>query len=114
MTGHAINNVVPNSVSKQEQERPLDLRYHALARPTLTVDSRPRHVHCAVERAQSIGGPRNGLRLGGVMAEVTIDIGAGKSVVSVITRASAEALALKDGDDVVAVIKSTEILVGKP
>ena len=55
-----------------------------------------------------------GLRLGGVMAEVTIDLGAGKSVVSVITRASAEALALKDGDDVVAVIKATEIIVGKP
>ena len=61
-----------------------------------------------------LAGRVTGLRLGGVMAEVTIDIGAGKSVVSVITRASAEALGLKDGDDVVAVIKSTEILVGKP
>ena len=61
-----------------------------------------------------LAGRVSGLRLGGVMAEVTIDLGAGKSVVSVITRASAEALALKDGDDVVAVIKATEIIVGKP
>ena len=33
-----------------------------------------------------LAGRVTGLRLGGVMAEVTIDIGAGKSVVSVITR----------------------------
>lgn len=60
-----------------------------------------------------LAGRVTGLGFGGVMAEVTIDLGDGKTVVSVITRASAEQLALKEGDEVVAVIKSTEILVGK-
>ena len=53
------------------------------------------------------------IRLGGVMAEVSIDIGAGNTLVSVITRASAEALGLAEGDEVTAVIKSTEVLVAK-
>jgi molybdopterin-binding protein len=52
------------------------------------------------------------LRLGNVMAEVTIDIG-GHSIVAAITRGSAEHLALREGDAVTAVIKATEILVGK-
>jgi molybdopterin-binding protein len=52
------------------------------------------------------------VRLGTVMAEVTIDIG-GHTLVAAITRASAEQLGLRQGDAVTAVIKSTEILVGK-
>jgi molybdopterin-binding protein len=47
------------------------------------------------------------------MAEVAIDIGGGATLTAVITRASAESLKLAVGDDVRAVIKSTEILVGK-
>jgi molybdate transport system regulatory protein len=47
------------------------------------------------------------------MAEVTIDIGAGHALTSVITRKSADALGLRAGDDVTAVIKSTEIMVAK-
>ena len=47
-----------------------------------------------------------------VMAEVTIDIG-GASVVAAITRISAEQLGLRAGDAVTAVIKATDILVGK-
>ena len=53
------------------------------------------------------------VRLGTVMAEVTIDIGSGKELVAAITRASAEDLALAPGAEVVAVIKSTEIIVGR-
>ena len=53
------------------------------------------------------------IRLGTVMAEVVIDIGGGHEIVSVITRASAERLALREGDRVTAVIKSTEVLVAK-
>src|SRR5262245_46040276 len=53
------------------------------------------------------------VKLGSVMAEVTIDIG-GHSIVSVITRGSAEHLSLREGDEVVAIIKASEILVGKP
>lgn len=53
-----------------------------------------------------------GVKLGNVMAQ--IDIRAGDNhLVSVITREAAEELDLKEGDQVVAIIKSTEIMVGK-
>lgn len=53
-----------------------------------------------------------GLRLDGVMAEVRLSIG-GQELVSIITRASAERLGLAMGDSVLAVIKSTEVMIGK-
>jgi molybdopterin-binding protein len=48
----------------------------------------------------------------GVMAEVTVAVG-DQRLVSVITRGSAERLGLRVGDSVLAVIKSTEIMIGK-
>ena len=53
------------------------------------------------------------VKLGEVMAEVVVTVGP-VEIVSVITRASAEALGLKPGDEVRAVIKSTEVLIDKP
>ena len=53
------------------------------------------------------------VRLGNVMAEVVMDV-AGVEVVAAITRGSAEALGLKAGDAVKAVIKATEVLIDKP
>ncbi len=53
------------------------------------------------------------VKLGGVMAEVVVAIG-NLEVVSAIIRASAEALGLKAGDEVKAIIKSTEVLIDKP
>jgi len=52
------------------------------------------------------------VKLGGVMAEVVITVGA-LEIVSAITRTSAEQLSLKAGDQVTAVIKSTEVLIDK-
>ena len=48
----------------------------------------------------------------GLMAEITIDVG-GQPLVAVITRSSTERLGLKPGDRVLAVIKSTEVMVAK-
>ncbi len=48
----------------------------------------------------------------GVMAEVRVRIGE-QELVSVITRGSAERLRLAAGDVVIAVIKSTEVMIGK-
>jgi len=48
----------------------------------------------------------------GVMAEVRVRMGE-QTLVSVITRGSAERLRLAPGDVVIAVIKSTEIMIGK-
>jgi molybdopterin-binding protein len=52
------------------------------------------------------------IKLGSVMAEVIVTHG-DIEIVSVITKASAEHLGLKVGDTVVAVIKSTEVLIQK-
>jgi molybdopterin-binding protein len=54
------------------------------------------------------------IELGTVMAEVTIDIGGGNELVAAITRGSAESLGLKRGSEVVAIIKSTEVIVATP
>ena len=52
------------------------------------------------------------VRLGAVMAEISIDLG-GPKVVAAITRQSAESLGLREGDQVMAVVKATEIMVAK-
>ncbi|HEU5039264.1 MAG TPA: TOBE domain-containing protein [Gemmatimonadales bacterium] len=57
-------------------------------------------------------GTVSALTIDGVMAEVHLQIG-DQSLVSIITRGAAERLQLKVGDPVVAVIKSTEVMVGK-
>jgi molybdopterin-binding protein len=53
-----------------------------------------------------------GLALGDVMAEVRVQIG-DQELVSIITRASAERLKLEVGDAVAAVVKATEVMIGK-
>ena len=52
------------------------------------------------------------IKLGDVMAEVTIRVGQ-NIIDAIITRRSAEELGLKKGDTVVAVIKATEVMVSK-
>jgi molybdopterin-binding protein len=52
------------------------------------------------------------VQLGGVMARVVVKVG-DNLIESVITRTSAEELGLKAGDAVVAVIKSTEVMIQK-
>jgi molybdopterin-binding protein len=52
------------------------------------------------------------VKLGAVMAEVVVDF-AGQEIVSEITRSSVERLALKTGDAVTVIIKSTEVMLGK-
>ena len=51
--------------------------------------------------------------LGAVMAEVVVSLPDGQEIVSAITRASAESLNLQPGDQVAAIIKSTEVIIGK-
>ena len=52
------------------------------------------------------------VRADGVMAEVRVRIG-DQELVSIITSGSVRRLRLKRGDDVFAVIKSTEVMIGK-
>ncbi len=52
------------------------------------------------------------IKADGVMAEVRVKIGE-QELTAVITRSSAERLRLAVGDEVLAVIKSTEVMIGK-
>ena len=63
---------------------------------------------------------RNGLKgkvtnvkLGEVMASIKIEITDPGLITAIITRESAEKLELKEGDEVQAIIKSTEVMVVK-
>jgi molybdate transport system regulatory protein len=50
---------------------------------------------------------------GSVMSTVVIRLAGGQEVVSAITKDSAEALELSENDVVKAVIKATEVMIGK-
>jgi molybdopterin-binding protein len=53
------------------------------------------------------------VKLGTVMAEVVVELSNGDQITSAITRGSAESLNLNQGDRVTAIIKSTEVMIGK-
>ncbi len=53
------------------------------------------------------------VEVGAVMANVKIKIESPQLVTAIITKESVEKLGLKKGDNVSAIIKSTEIMVGK-
>lgn len=53
------------------------------------------------------------IKLGAVMAKVVIEIAGGTIINSIITVDSVEDLQLKEGDQVHAIVKSTEVMVGK-
>ena len=52
------------------------------------------------------------LRFDGLMAEVVLHVG-DQELVSIITRSSAERMKLRVGDEAFAVMKSTEVMIGK-
>jgi molybdopterin-binding protein len=57
-------------------------------------------------------GTVKGVKSGSVMAEVTVSVEAGL-MTAAITDASHERMNLKQGDEVVMVIKSTEVMIAK-
>ena len=58
-------------------------------------------------------GKVTGVDLGAVMANIKIEVTEPNTITTVITKESAEKLGLSEGDDVTAIIKSTEVLIGK-
>ena len=48
-----------------------------------------------------------------VMANIKIEVTEPNTITAVITKESAEKLDLKEGDEVAAIIKSTEVIIGK-
>ena len=53
------------------------------------------------------------VELGAVMANIKIEVSEPNVITAVITKESAEKLGLSEGDDVAAIIKSTEVIIGK-
>ena len=53
------------------------------------------------------------VELGAVMANIKIEVSEPNTITAVITKESSEKLGLSDGDDVCAIIKSTEVIIGK-
>ena len=78
----------------------------------LGTSSLPEHAGIDLSARNQLRGRILALTVEGVMAEVTVAVG-DQQLVSVITRGSAERLGLRVGDAVLAVIKSTEIMIGK-
>ena len=66
----------------------------------------------AISARNRLRGTITELRVEGLMAEVQVRIG-DQELVSVITRSSVERMGLQPGDHVFAVIKSTEVMIGK-
>ena len=52
------------------------------------------------------------LQLGDIVAQVDVRVG-DNHIVSVITREAAEELNLKEGDEVLVIVKATEVMVAK-
>ena len=52
------------------------------------------------------------VNIGSVMAEVIVDVN-GSEIVAAVTRHSVERLDLDQGDEVIVLIKATEVMLGK-
>ena len=65
----------------------------------------------ALSARNQFPGKITSLKMGAVIAEVVIDIGAGHEIVSLISVSSAKRLKLKKGKSAVAVIKATEVII---
>ena len=53
------------------------------------------------------------VKLGAVMASVKLEVGGGNQITALISVDSVKALKLAKGDKAVAIIKATEVIIGK-
>ena len=65
-----------------------------------------------ISARNKLQGTVTSIKLGGVMAEVVVRV-CENEIVSVVTRTSAEELGLSEGDEVTAIIKSTEVMLAR-
>ena len=66
-----------------------------------------------ISARNKLNGKVKNVELGAVMASVKIEVDEPEVITALITKEAAEGLNLKEGDKVAAIIKSTEIIVGK-
>lgn len=53
------------------------------------------------------------IRHGDILAEVVVELPDGQQITSVITTDAVQSLQLQEGNQVVAIVKSTEVMIGK-
>ena len=70
-------------------------------------------INMEISARNGIKGKVADVKLGEVMASIKIEVTEPGVITAIITRESAEDLDLKEGDEVKAIIKSTEIMVAK-
>lgn len=66
-----------------------------------------------ISARNQLKGTVKSVQVGAVMAEVVVELGDGQQVVSAITAGSVQDIGLQAGDNVVVIIKSTEVMIGK-
>jgi len=66
-----------------------------------------------ISARNKLNGKVKNVELGAVMASIKIEVEEPGVITALITKESAEGLNLKEGNKVSAIIKSTEIIVGK-
>lgn len=66
-----------------------------------------------ISARNQIKGKVEGVEVGAVMANVKIKVDAPDIITAIITKESVEKLDIKEGDAVIAIIKSTEVMVAK-
>ena len=75
-------------------------------------NGRRRWMTMEISARNQLPGTVTRVTLGAVMAEVALDV-AGHEVVAAVTRSSVERMGLKEGDQVTAIIKATEVMIGR-
>ena len=65
-----------------------------------------------ISARNQVPGHVKAIRTGSIMAEVEVEVAA-SDLTAVITKTSVERLGLKEGDSVVVIVKSTEVLIAK-
>lgn len=64
-----------------------------------------------ISARNQLKGKIKAVKPGSVMAEIVVELPGGQEIVSAITLTSAQDLNLRVGDDVVAIIKSTDVMI---
>ncbi|MEA2805103.1 MAG: hypothetical protein QOE49_5198 [Rhodospirillaceae bacterium] len=67
-----------------------------------------------ISARNALKGRITAIKKGAVMSQITVDVGGGQTVMSAIFVDSVEDLGLKVGDEVLAVVKSTDVMIAKP
>lgn len=78
-----------------------------------SVPIQPPNVRERLSARNRLCGVITRIEVEGLMAEVTLRLGDGQEVVAIITRHSVQSLGLSEGDEAFALIKSTEVMIGR-